>query len=95
MKRYGQVIALHPDKVERYKELHRNPWEGVLKMIKECNIRNYSIFFKDNYLFSYYEYIGDNYEADTAKMAADPTTQEWWKETEPLQRPIDTRKEGE
>jgi L-rhamnose mutarotase len=29
------------------------------------------------------------------KMAADPVTQEWWKETAPCQEPIPTHKEGE
>ena len=41
-------------------------------MIQECNIRNYSIYYRDGYLFSYYEYVGDDYEADMAKMAARP-----------------------
>ncbi|MCF0209230.1 MAG: L-rhamnose mutarotase, partial [Bacteroidaceae bacterium] len=50
---------------------------------------------KDNYLFSYFEYTGTDYEADMAKMAADPVTQKWWSIMEPLQRPIETRKEGE
>ncbi len=26
--------------------------------------------------------VGDDYEADMARMAADPTTQEWWAEME-------------
>jgi len=28
-------------------------------------------------LSSYFEYVGNDFEADMAKMAADPTTQEW------------------
>ena len=28
-------------------------------------------------------------------MAADPKTQEWWSVCEPLQRPIETRADGE
>ena len=42
--RYGSVIGLKPEKLEEYKELHANVWPGVLKKIKECNIRNYSIY---------------------------------------------------
>lgn len=34
-------------------------------------------------VFSYYEYIGDNYEADMAKMAADEINQKWWDYTHP------------
>ena len=29
------------------------------------------------------------------KMAADPTTQAWWKLTEPCQEPLQNRAEGE
>jgi len=89
------VIKVKPEKLEKYKKLHQNVWPGVLKTIKECNIRNYSIFYKDGYLFSYFEYVGDNYEEDMKKMAQDPVTQEWWKLCKPCQEPLETRKEGE
>ena len=94
-KRYGQVIALDPETAAEYKQYHQSVWPKVLNMIKECHINNYSIFFKDNYLFSYYEYEGTDYEADMAKMAADPVTQKWWSVVMPLQKPLETRKEGE
>jgi hypothetical protein len=32
---------------------------------------------------------------DMARMAADPETQRWWAINMPLQRPLDTRKDGE
>lgn len=95
MKRYGQVITVKPEKLEEYKRLHANAWPGVLKMISECNIRNYSIYYKDGLLFSYYEYIGNDYEADMAKMAADEETQRWWDVCKPCQQPLETRAEGE
>lgn len=95
MKRYGQVIAVKPEKLEEYKRLHANAWPGVLKMISDCNIQNYSIYYKDGLLFSYYEYVGTDYEADMAKMAADEETQRWWDVCKPCQQPLDTRAEGE
>ncbi len=95
MVRYGQVIKVRPEKEAYYKELHAAPWQGILDMIHACNIRNYSIYLRDGYLFSYYEYIGDNYEADMAKMAADPLTQEWWAECIPCQQRVDSAKESE
>jgi len=95
MQRYGMLIKVRPEKLDEYKELHANPWPGVLKTIYDCNIRNYSIYLKDGFLFGYYEYIGDDYAADMARMAADPVTQEWWKHTDPCQEPLSTRKEGE
>ncbi|MDR1783655.1 MAG: L-rhamnose mutarotase [Dysgonamonadaceae bacterium] len=95
MKRYGSVIRVRPEKLEEYKKLHAAVWNGVLDMIKQCNIRNYSIYYKDGFLFSYFEYIGSNYEADMAKMAADPETQRWWAICEPCQQPIETCAKGE
>jgi L-rhamnose mutarotase len=95
MKRYGMVIRVRPEKFEEYKRLHAAAWSGVLKMISECNIRNYSIFHKDGYLFSYFEYHGPDFEADMARMAADPITQEWWKHCIPCQEPLATRGAGE
>ena len=95
MKRYGAVIEVRPEKLEEYKRLHANVWPEVLEVIKECNIRNYSIFHKDNLLFSYFEYVGEDYDGDMAKMAADETTRGWWKHTDPLQVPIPTCKKGE
>jgi L-rhamnose mutarotase len=78
MKRFGQVIGVKPEHFEAYKRYHAAVWPEVLNMITACNIRNYSIFHKDGLLFAYMEYIGDDFEADMKKMAADPKTQEWW-----------------
>lgn len=95
MKRYGQVIGVKPEHFEEYKKYHAAVWPEVLKMITACNIRNYSIFYKDNQLFAYFEYHGEDFAADMAKMAADPTTQKWWAVMEPMQQPVENRKEGE
>jgi len=100
MKRYGSVIGLKAEKLEEYKRLHADVWPEVLKMTRECNISNYSIYlhrFDDGryYLFSYFEYIGDDFEADMAKMAADATNQQWWKLTDPCQQPLQTSTESE
>lgn len=95
MQRYGSVIKLRPEKLQEYKQLHANVWPEVLKMITDCNIRNYSIYYKDGYLFSYFEYTGSDYVADMEKMAADPITQKWWELTEPCQEGLESRAEGE
>ncbi|MGG1553996.1 L-rhamnose mutarotase [Paenibacillus ferrarius] len=91
MKRFGSVIRVRPDKLEEYRALHASVWPGVLATIQRCNIRNYSIYYKDGYLFSYFEYIGENYEWDMETMAADPGTQQWWNLCKPCQEPLTTR----
>jgi L-rhamnose mutarotase len=95
MKRFGSVIGLRREDLEAYKKLHAAVWPGVLKTIRECHIRNYSIYYKDGFLFSYYEYAGSDYAADMAHMAADPETQRWWEACSPCQQPLDSRKDGE
>ena len=95
MKRYGSVIRLRPEKKAEYIKLHETVWPGVLKTIFDCNIRNYSIFYRESWLFSYFEYIGNDYEADMKKMAADPVTQQWWKLCEPCQQPLESCQNGE
>ena len=92
IERFGMVTGLKPEKTAYYKELHAAVWPGVLKKIKECNIQNYSIYLKEiegkPYLFSYFEYSGNDFDADMKKMAADTTTQRWWRETDPTQIPL-------
>lgn len=96
MQRFGQVIGVRPEKLVEYTELHAAVWPEVLQKIAECNIRNYSIYvLNDDTLFAYFEYHGDNFEADMAKMGADPKTQEWWDVCGPMQVPLPNRKEGE
>jgi len=97
MKRYGAVIGLKPAEIAEYKRLHAAVWPDVLKQIRASNIRNYSIFLREpeNLLFSCYEYVGTDHDADMAAMAADPRTQEWWAVCMPKQAPLDSRAEGE
>jgi L-rhamnose mutarotase len=94
-KRFGQTILLKPEGADAYVKSHSEVWPGVMRMIRECNIQNYSIFKKDLMLFAYFEYVGADFEADMAKMAADPETQRWWDVVKPLMQPIETRNAGE
>jgi L-rhamnose mutarotase len=90
--RYAWVTGLKPEKADYYRQLHAHPWPAVNKMIKACHIRNFSIHEREIngrlYLFAYLEYTGTNFDADMKKMAADPETQRWWKETDPCQSPL-------
>ena len=95
MERHGSLIKVRPEKLAEYKRLHAAVWPDVLKTIRECNMRNYSIYYRDGYLFSYFEYVGQDLDADMAKMAADPVTQDWWAVCKPCQEPLETCAEGE
>jgi L-rhamnose mutarotase len=90
--RYAWVTGLKPEKAARYEDLHAHAWSGVNKMIKACHIQNFSIHECEIngqlYLFAYLEYTGKDFDADMKRMAADPETQRWWKETDPCQSPL-------
>ncbi len=91
----GNLIRLKPEYEERYIILHRHTFPGVLAQIRKSNIVNYSIFLHRGILFSYSEYIGTDYASDMNSMAADPTTREWWKLTDPMQEPLQPSNAGE
>lgn len=93
--RAGSLIKLKPEYEERYIILHKHTFPGVLARIHESNIRNYTIFLRDGMLFSYWEYVGEDFEGDMAGIGRDSVTQEWWKLTDPMQEPLATRREGE
>jgi L-rhamnose mutarotase len=95
MKRYASVIGLRPEAIDEYRKYHAAVWPEVLDTIGKCNIRNYSIFLKDDLLFGYFEYHGTDFQADMARMAADPKTQEWWSIMRPMQSPLSTRGKDE
>ena len=95
MKRFCLYAQLKPEKVEEYAQLHRNAWPEIVKIIESCHLHHYSISLRGTEVFTYYEYTGEDYEADMAKMAADPTTQKWWDIVKPLMEPLADRAEGE
>jgi L-rhamnose mutarotase len=93
-RRFGQRIDVRPERIEEYEQLHGAAWPGVLAQIRRSNIRNYSIFRDGTALFAYFEYVGDDFEADMAAMAADPETQRWWALTDRMQEPLPDREPG-
>lgn len=95
VKRFGSVIRLRPEKEAEYRELHAAVWPAVLDQIQRSGIRNYTIFLRDGLLFSYFEYVGEDFDADLAAMAKDPETQRWWTLTDPCQQPVQSAAEGE
>ena len=96
---FGSVIELKGKKEKRYRELHANVWEDVLAAIAKANIHNYHIYLAElggkKYLFSHFEYTGNNMRADFDIMAADKTTREkWWPITDNCQERIPGTPEG-
>ena len=91
MRRFGMVIGIKPEQIEAYKRLHAGP--GVRDLLRQAHLHNFSIFlrqFDDGtfYEFAYYEYTGEDYEADMAWLDAQPANKEWLALCDPMQIPM-------
>ena len=91
-KRVGMVIGIHEDQIEEYKRLHAGP--GVRDLLEEANIRNFTIYlqrFDDGrwYEFAHFEYTGDDFDADMARLQANPRNKEWLAICDPMQIPLE------
>lgn len=93
--RFAAVVRLRPEKEAEYRALHAAVWPSVLQRMTECNISNFSIFLRDGLLFSYLEYVGDDYARDMAVLGADDENRRWLALTGPCQDPVATAAEGQ
>jgi L-rhamnose mutarotase len=93
----GQVIHIRPEGIAEYRRLHADVWPAVRDALSEAGLTNYSIYLREpeNLLFSYWEYVGEDFAADMARMLELPVIQEWWNICAPLHAPLDTRAPGE
>lgn len=74
LRRIAQTTRLLPERRDEYLTLHSAVWPGVEGALRAANIRNYSIFLAGDLLFAYYEYHGDDWEADLATVSFEHTT---------------------
>ncbi|WP_166845414.1 L-rhamnose mutarotase [Isoptericola sp. BMS4] len=88
MQRLAFVVDVVPEKRAEYLRLHSAVWPQVEAALSAHHITNYSIFVLENTLVGYYEYTGDDYEADMAQLDSDPDMQEWLRHTDPCQTPF-------
>jgi len=100
VKRFASVIELLPEKEQQYRELHAAVWPDVVKAIRKANIRNYNIYLAEihgkKYLFSHFEYTGNDPAKDFASIGQDKTTKEkWWPITDAYQKRLPGTPEGE
>jgi L-rhamnose mutarotase len=92
VKRVGMVIGIKPEKIAEYKELHADSNPGVRDLLTKYHMRNFSIYLHEidgkYYEFGYYEYTGNDFEADMAKLADEPRNKEWLSICDPMQVPL-------
>ena len=92
MQRKAMVIGIKPDRIDEYKKYHANPWPEILECISEGNVKNFSIFIHGTILFGYFEYHGQNLEADMKKWGENKKMQEWCDIHIPMLEPLEKGK---
>ena len=70
-----------------------NDHAGVRDLLNKYHMHNFSIFLHRIegkwYEFGYYEYTGDDFEGDMAKLDAEPRNKEWLTVCDPMQVPLE------
>lgn len=87
------VIELRPQHIEEYRRLHADGHPGVRDLLTKYHLRNFNIFLHQIegrwFEFGYYEYLGEDFEGDMAKLDAEPRNREWIAICDPMQRPLE------
>ena len=79
IQRYGMAVRLKDEKRQYYIDNHANVWPEVLEELKKINVQNYSIFLKEDFMFGYLEYTGNDFDDDMGKMQQIPIVDKWTK----------------
>ena len=86
-KRHAGVIKLRPEMYDQYTQLHDAVWPEVSGIMYACNMRNFVVYYDEaqDLMFHHWEYVGNDFDADMARLAADPISDFWWSFCEPCQ----------
>ena len=84
MRRFFVISKIRPGKRDEYFRRHRDIDPKVVAAGHEAGLRNYSMFLNGDTVYSYYEYIGSNYEEDMRKKNEKPEVKKWQSEMRQL-----------
>tara|TARA_B100001287_G_C22377479_1_gene387148 strand:+ start:172 stop:561 length:390 start_codon:yes stop_codon:yes gene_type:complete len=77
--RYAMAVRLKDEKRDFYIKNHANVWPEVLSELKKIKVKNYSIYLKEDFMFGYLEYDGNNFNKDMEEMQKIPVVDKWTK----------------
>ena len=89
MKRIANVTKLKEGAADDYRALHEGIWQEIVDAGHQYGLRNFTMFRHGDYLFSYYEYIGDDFEEDMKKKSKCKNQAEWQAECSKYKCEID------
>ena len=77
MKRVGFMLKVKKDKIDEYKEHHKNVWPEMLDALRRTGWRNYSLFMsEDGLLFGYFE-AEESFQASLEGMSKEAINAKW------------------
>lgn len=94
MERIGFVLKVKADRLEEYKERHKEVWPEMLDALRETGWHNYSLFLrKDGTLFGYLE--TPDFEKALVGMAEKEVNTHWQAEMASFFEALDGRRPDE
>ena len=75
MEQVAFILKLYPDKIEAYRETHRNVWQEMVDANRAAGIRNHTCFLHGNLVFCYLEC--DNLAHTQALLAKSEIVRNW------------------
>ncbi|MFI7447300.1 L-rhamnose mutarotase [Nonomuraea sp. NPDC049714] len=83
MERVCFQLRVRPERIDEYRERHRNVWPDMREALRAAGWRNYSLFLRDDgLLIGYLE--ADDFEAAQRAMADTEVNTRWQREMAPF-----------
>src|ERR1700674_4544414 len=77
MQRVGFVLKVKSDRLDEYKERHREVWPEMLQALSKTGWHNYSLFLRDDgLLFGYFE-AEESFQNSLDGMAREEINRKW------------------
>ncbi|GGK78277.1 L-rhamnose mutarotase [Planomonospora parontospora subsp. parontospora] len=90
MQRVCFLLKVRPERLEEYRERHREVWPEMLDALRQAGWRNYSLFLRpDGLLVGYLE--TEDFAAARAAMAGTEVNARWQAEMAPFFEALDGR----
>jgi L-rhamnose mutarotase len=94
MERVGFVLKVKTERLEEYKERHKEVWPAMMDALKETGWHNYSLFVKkDGTLFGYLE--TPNFNQALEAMSKKEINAQWQAEMAPFFESLNDRRPDE
>ncbi|MFD0678630.1 MULTISPECIES: L-rhamnose mutarotase [unclassified Paenibacillus] len=77
MHRHAFCLTIRSGMENEYDRRHREVWPELLVLLKDCGIRNYSIFRQGQSLFGYMESV-NNIDEALIRLDAHPIQRKWY-----------------